>query len=91
MLYAQKLALKQNVPLHVCFCLVPKFLGATYRHFYFMLEGLKEVEKELREYKQVDIHTDNYLQYDEEVCKNILLTTAGSVMLYYLYQEYLYE
>lgn len=47
----------------------------------------KLFEKELREYKQVDIHTDNYLQYDEEVCKNILLTTAGSVMLYYLFFE----
>ena len=46
------------------------------------------LEKELREYKQqINIHTDNYLQYDEEVCKNILLTTAGSVMLYYLFFE----
>ena len=45
LLYAQKLALKQNLPLHVCFCLVPTFLGATYRHYYFMLEGLKEVEQ----------------------------------------------
>lgn len=26
-LYAQKLALKYQLPLHVCFCLVPKFLG----------------------------------------------------------------
>ena len=45
LLYAQKLALKQNLPLHVCFCLVPTFLGATFRHYYFMIEGLKEVEK----------------------------------------------
>ncbi|KAH3805941.1 hypothetical protein DPMN_134251 [Dreissena polymorpha] len=48
-LYAQKLALKLEVPLHVCFCLVPKFLEATIRHFTFMLEGLKEVEKECTE------------------------------------------
>ncbi|XP_053403351.1 deoxyribodipyrimidine photo-lyase-like [Mercenaria mercenaria] len=48
-LYAQKLALKLEVPLHVCFCLVPKFLEATIRHFTFMLEGLKEVEKECKE------------------------------------------
>ncbi|XP_052216711.1 deoxyribodipyrimidine photo-lyase-like isoform X1 [Dreissena polymorpha] len=48
-LYAQKLALKQGVPLHVCFCLVPKFLDATIRHFTFMLEGLREVEKECTE------------------------------------------
>uniref|UniRef100_A0A8D2J573 Photolyase/cryptochrome alpha/beta domain-containing protein n=1 Tax=Varanus komodoensis TaxID=61221 RepID=A0A8D2J573_VARKO len=32
-LYAQRLALKQKLPLHVCFCLVPKFLEATIRHF----------------------------------------------------------
>jgi deoxyribodipyrimidine photo-lyase len=49
LLYAQKLALKQNLPLHVCFCLVPTHLNATFRHYYFMLEGLKEVEKELGE------------------------------------------
>ena len=45
LLYAQKLALKQNLPLYVCFCLVPTFLNATIRHYYFMIEGLKEVEK----------------------------------------------
>lgn len=45
-LFAQKLALKNKVPLHVCFCLVPKFLDATMRHFEFMLTGLKEVEQE---------------------------------------------
>lgn len=45
------------------------------------------VEKELREYKSKNVRIDNYLQYDEEVCKNILLTTAGSVMLYYLFFE----
>lgn len=38
-LFAQKLALKNQVPLHVCFCLVSKFLDATIRHFDFMLKG----------------------------------------------------
>lgn len=42
-LYAQRLALKQELPLHVCFCLVPKFLEATIRHYKFMLRGLQEV------------------------------------------------
>ncbi|XP_054061324.1 deoxyribodipyrimidine photo-lyase-like isoform X2 [Rissa tridactyla] len=42
-LYAQRLALKQKLPLHVCFCLVPKFLDATIRHYGFMLKGLQEV------------------------------------------------
>ena len=45
MLFAQRLALKQEVPLHVCFCLVPKFLDATIRQYGFMLKGLQEVEQ----------------------------------------------
>ncbi|GIY36083.1 deoxyribodipyrimidine photo-lyase [Caerostris darwini] len=45
-LYAQHLALRLDLPLCVCFCLVPKFLDATIRHYRFMLEGLKEVSKE---------------------------------------------
>nr|XP_009680451.1 PREDICTED: deoxyribodipyrimidine photo-lyase-like isoform X1 [Struthio camelus australis] len=48
-LYAQRLALKQELPLHVCFCLVPKFLDATIRHYGFMLRGLQEVAKECTE------------------------------------------
>ncbi|XP_068921105.1 deoxyribodipyrimidine photo-lyase isoform X2 [Petaurus breviceps papuanus] len=43
LLYAQRLALKQKLPLHVCFCLAPCFLGATIRHYDFMLRGLEEV------------------------------------------------
>ncbi|XP_078058159.1 deoxyribodipyrimidine photo-lyase-like isoform X2 [Mustelus asterias] len=48
-LYAQWLALKQKLPLHVCFCLVPKFLDATIRHFGFMLRGLQEVAEECKQ------------------------------------------
>ncbi|KAM4693798.1 deoxyribodipyrimidine photo-lyase-like isoform 2-T2 [Discoglossus pictus] len=47
-LYAQRLALKQKLPLHVTFCLVPKFLDATIRHYGFMLKGLQEVAKECK-------------------------------------------
>ena len=46
MLFAQKIALKNKVPLHVCFCILPKFLDATLRHYKFLLEALKEVEKD---------------------------------------------
>jgi len=49
LLYAQRLAMKLDLPLHVCFCLVPKFLEATYRHYAFMLKGLKEAEQECRQ------------------------------------------
>ena len=45
LVYAQQLALKHSVPLMVGFCLVPKFLDATWRQYSFMLSGLQEVEK----------------------------------------------
>ncbi|XKL67184.1 hypothetical protein PGB90_010604 [Kerria lacca] len=44
LLYAQKLALKNEVPLHVCFCLLPRFLDANIRHFDFIFKGLEEIE-----------------------------------------------
>ncbi|XP_053315662.1 deoxyribodipyrimidine photo-lyase-like isoform X2 [Spea bombifrons] len=47
-LYAQRLAMKQKLPLHVTFCLVPKFLNATIRHYGFMLKGLQEVAEECK-------------------------------------------
>ncbi|KAG7171338.1 Deoxyribodipyrimidine photo-lyase-like 2, partial [Homarus americanus] len=46
MLFAQRLALKNKVSLHVAFCLIPKFLDATIRQYHFMLKGLEEVENE---------------------------------------------
>jgi deoxyribodipyrimidine photo-lyase len=49
MLYAQRLALKQQLPLHVAFCLVPTFLAAPLRAYRFMLKGLREVEKECQQ------------------------------------------
>lgn len=43
---AQRLAVKENLPLHVCFCLVvPKSELSTLRHYSFMLKGLEEVAK----------------------------------------------
>ncbi|XP_065333593.1 deoxyribodipyrimidine photo-lyase-like [Cloeon dipterum] len=47
-LFAQKLAIKNKVPLHICFCLLSKFLGAPFRHFKFMLDGLQEVQQECK-------------------------------------------
>uniref|UniRef100_A0A8C9RU34 Deoxyribodipyrimidine photo-lyase n=1 Tax=Scleropages formosus TaxID=113540 RepID=A0A8C9RU34_SCLFO len=46
LIYAQRLARTEKLPLHVCFCLSPRFLEATVRQMGFMLNGLKEVEKE---------------------------------------------
>lgn len=45
LLYAQRLALKQQVPLHVCFCLPKQFLDATMRKYGFVIKGLQFVEK----------------------------------------------
>jgi deoxyribodipyrimidine photo-lyase len=49
LLFAQELAIKQKAALGVIFCLVPRFLGATIRQYDFMIRGLQEVEKCLRE------------------------------------------
>ena len=45
LLYAQRMALKQEVPLIVCFCLPSKYLNAAFRQYSFMITGLQEVEK----------------------------------------------
>jgi deoxyribodipyrimidine photo-lyase len=47
LLFAQDMAMKQHASLAVIFCLVPRFLNATVRHYDFMLTGLKAVEKDL--------------------------------------------
>jgi len=49
LLYAQSIALNKKVPLKIVFNLVPKFLEATVRQFGFMIKGLEEVERQLRE------------------------------------------
>lgn len=46
-LYAQKLAEENNVPLIVFYNLINSFLGGTTRHLTFKVDGLKEVENEL--------------------------------------------
>jgi deoxyribodipyrimidine photo-lyase len=52
LLFAQKLALEQHLPLFVVFCLVPKFPAATIRQYGFMIKGLQELEIRLSE-KQI--------------------------------------
>jgi deoxyribodipyrimidine photo-lyase len=48
LIYARLLASKNQTGLSVVFNLVDNFLGATERQYHFMLEGLKEVEINLR-------------------------------------------
>jgi deoxyribodipyrimidine photo-lyase len=49
LLSAQKHAIAKNLPLAVVFCLYEKVGVRAKEHFEFMLEGLKEVEKDLEE------------------------------------------
>jgi len=44
LIHAQDLALHQGQPLLVAFNLVQEFLGASRRHFGFMLAGLRQVQ-----------------------------------------------
>jgi deoxyribodipyrimidine photo-lyase len=55
MLYARDLAKRARVPLRVCFSLVPGFLGASIRHFGFMMGGLEETEAQIRA-KNIPFH-----------------------------------
>ncbi len=55
LLHAQEVAKKRKSPLAVVFCLAPDFLGATIRHYAFMLKGLSEVESALRK-KNITFH-----------------------------------
>lgn len=54
-LHARSLAEETGGTMAVAFSLVPSFLGATYRHFHFMLKGLQETEQTFRE-KRVPFH-----------------------------------
>jgi deoxyribodipyrimidine photo-lyase len=48
LLYAQEVALGLRQPLAVVFCLVPDYLGASDRHYRFMLAGMKETAAALK-------------------------------------------
>ena len=50
LLFAQEMSLASRAPLVVIFCLAPRFLEATARHYLFMLKGLQEVERDLAKY-----------------------------------------
>ena len=48
LLFAQELARERRAPLIVLYCLAPSFLGAALRQYAFLLNGLEEVEQDLR-------------------------------------------
>jgi len=47
LLYAQQTALRLHAPLIAAFCVADAFLGATRRHYGFMLRGLEETRRTL--------------------------------------------
>lgn len=47
LLFSQEMSQREKVPLAVVFCLAPQFLGATFRQYAFMVQGLAEVEQNL--------------------------------------------
>lgn len=49
LLYSQKIALESKKKLVVVFFLVNRFLDATIRQYDFLIKGLKEIEKKLKE------------------------------------------
>lgn len=77
-LFAQKLALKNKVPLHVCFCLLPKFLDANTRHYRFLVKGLQEIEAEC-EQLNVSFHLF-YGNGGAEVPKFVRAHSMGAVV-----------
>ncbi|KAG8236888.1 hypothetical protein J437_LFUL016740, partial [Ladona fulva] len=78
MLFAQRLALKNRVALHVCYCLLPKFLDATIRHFRFLLSGLQEVESELKSLN-IEFHLLRGAA-DEVLCDFVKKNYIGAVV-----------
>jgi deoxyribodipyrimidine photo-lyase len=48
LVFSQTKALEQKAALLVVFCLTPVFLGATLRHYAFMLRGLEEIAQKLK-------------------------------------------
>ncbi|XP_044735319.1 deoxyribodipyrimidine photo-lyase [Chrysoperla carnea] len=49
LLFAQKLALKNELPLNILFCLPQKYLEYNARHYKFLIKGLEEVQEECDE------------------------------------------
>ena len=78
LLYAQEIALAHKQPLFVVFCLAPKFLGATLRHYRFMLKGLAELEAGL-----YDLNIGFYLlrgKPEEEIARFCSTNRAGTLI-----------
>lgn len=75
LIYAYEKAKEKNEKLIIVFNLVTEFLQATYRQYYFMIEGLKDVEKNLAQ-----LNISFYIttgKPEEEIPKFIAINNAG--------------
>ena len=78
LLYAQQKAQERKVPLVVMFTLVLEYPGANFRHYSFMLKGLKEVEAELRKY---NIPLVLLLGHPPELIQNFVLEVNAGLIV----------
>lgn len=77
-LFAQKLAFKNQVPLHICFCLLPNFQDANMRQYKFLVKGLQEIEDECNKLN-ISFHLF-YGNGGEEVLKFVRKHNMGAVV-----------
>lgn len=77
LLFAQKLALKNRVPLHVCYCLLTSSTDNV-RHLKFLLGGLEEVH---RKCKELNINFRLLLGHPvENICQYIEDENIGGIV-----------
>ena len=79
--YAIEVANAKGLPVLVAFILTPIFLNANARHYTFMLEGLQEVEAELKRMKVGFVIKKG--RFDEEI--TILASRAHTLVMDYGY------
>lgn len=97
LLYASELAHKYNYTLYVVYSLPPTFLAATYRHYYFMLKGLEEVEQELRGKYNIPFHLllgeahDNILKFVTDMNCAVVITDFDALRITQLWQSQVYD
>ncbi|MFW6216960.1 MAG: deoxyribodipyrimidine photo-lyase, partial [Desulfohalobiaceae bacterium] len=78
LLLAQNLALEAGQGLAVIFCLQPSFLGATWRQYEFMLQGLRETCRQA-----LELHIPFVLRLGEpqEVVPNVISQLQASSLV----------
>jgi deoxyribodipyrimidine photo-lyase len=87
LLYAQEEAVSRKVPLVILFCLSPTFLGATLRHYDFMLRGLKEVERSAAKldipfFIRIGNPSDSVVSFADETQAGLIVTDFSPLRIH---------